>query len=148
MIDGLTLTPRRQIPDERGAVWHMLRASDPAFAGFGEVYFSTVKPGAVKAWKRHRETTLNIVCIFGEIRFVFFDDRPGSTTFGEVSVVDLSPAPETYSILTVPPGLWAGFSGIAQVESMLCNCIDLPHDPAESDRLPADSPTIPYSWSA
>ena len=42
MIDGVRLTPLRIIGDERGSVMHMLRATDAHFAGFGEVYFSTV----------------------------------------------------------------------------------------------------------
>ena len=33
MIEGVVIHPLRQIPDERGRVMHMLRASDPHFQG-------------------------------------------------------------------------------------------------------------------
>lgn len=145
MIDGLRLTPLREIPDERGIVRHMLRATDPAFAGFGEVYFSTVKSGMVKAWKRHRVMTLNVVCIHGAIRFVCYDDRAGSRTAGQFQAISL--APETaYQLATIPPGVWTGFMGVAPGESILCNCASIPHDPAESDRVQSDDPSIPYDW--
>ena len=49
-IHDLRITPLRRIPDERGAVMHMLRADDPAFERFGEIYFSLVYPGVVKGW--------------------------------------------------------------------------------------------------
>jgi dTDP-4-dehydrorhamnose 3,5-epimerase len=144
MIAGISITPLRQIQDERGSVLHMLRASDPVFAGFGEVYFSTVKSGAVKAWKRHREMTLNVVCIHGAIRFVCHDDRPGSATHGQTQEIVLSPG-ASYSLATIPPGIWTGFTGAAPGESILCNCASMSHDPAESDRLAPDA--LPYLWS-
>lgn len=146
MIEGVLLTPLRQLHADSGSVFHMMKAGEAGFAGFGEVYFSTVRSGAVKAWKRHNEMTLNLACLSGRIRFVCYDDRPGSPTCGAFQEVTLSPD-ENYQRLTVPPGVWTGFEGVAAVESMLCNCASLPHDPAESDRLPADDPVIPFSWA-
>ncbi len=39
MIDGVKITPLLQIHDERGSVMHMLKATDPVFNEFGEIYF-------------------------------------------------------------------------------------------------------------
>ena len=58
----------------------MLRADDPHFIDFGEIYFTSIYPGVVKGWHRHREMTLNYACIFGRIKLVLYDDRPGSAT--------------------------------------------------------------------
>ena len=57
MIDGVVLTPLKQIFDERGKVMHMLRQDSPSFQHFGEIYFSCTYPGVVKAWHLHREMT-------------------------------------------------------------------------------------------
>ena len=38
MIDGVILTPLKQVIDERGKVMHMLRESDSVFKRFGEIY--------------------------------------------------------------------------------------------------------------
>ena len=77
MIEGLQVVPLRRIPDERGTVFHMLRASDPHFRGFGEIYFSSVYRDAIKGWHRHTEMTLNYACVWGRVKLVVFDDREG-----------------------------------------------------------------------
>lgn len=148
MIHDVLITPLRQIPDQRGMVMHMLRRTDPHFLAFGEVYFSAVAQGAVKAWKRHREMTLNLACVHGAVRLVIFDDRPQSPTCGRTQEILLSPqTPGQYALATIPPGLWTGFSGAAPGGSLLCNCATLPHDPAESDRREADDPHFPSVWT-
>jgi len=145
MIDGVVVVERRQIVDERGKIMHMLRADDPEFAAFGEVYFSAVNPGVVKAWHIHKEMTLNYACPVGQIKLVLFDDRPGSPTRGELMEIFLGP--DSYRLVQVPPGVWNGFKGVAAAPSLVCNCATLPHDPDEIERRPHDSPDIPYDWA-
>ena len=69
MIDGVSIIPLKQIPDERGTIYHMLRNDDPHFVQFGEIYFSTVYEGVIKGWHRHQEMTLNYACIYGRINW-------------------------------------------------------------------------------
>lgn len=147
-LAGVIITPLRVIADHRGAVKHLLRADAPHFQGFGEVYVSTVLPGAVKAWKRHRLMTLNLAAPLGLVRLVLFDDRPGSPTHGRVQEIDLDGA-GNYRLVTVPPGLWSGFTapGPGPEPALLINCATMVHDPAESDRLEPDDPAIPYRWA-
>ena len=64
-------TPLKRIPTVGGDVMHALKYSDNGFNGFGEVYFSWVERGAIKAWKCHQKMTLNLVVPLGEISFVF-----------------------------------------------------------------------------
>jgi dTDP-4-dehydrorhamnose 3,5-epimerase len=145
-IAGLTLTPLRQIVDERGAVLHMLRCDAPDFVRFGEVYFSEVKPGAVKAWKRHRRQTQTFAVPVGRLKIVLFDDRPESATRSVLQTLELG-RPDAYFRLRIPPGIWYGFAAASDVPALITNVADLPHDPQESELIPADSPTIPYRWS-
>lgn len=144
MIHDIRLTPLKQIETPGGKVMHMLKASDPVFAGFGEMYFSTVEGGVVKAWKRHLRMTLNLVCVHGSIRFVAYDARPDSPTFGRIQEIQLGP--DNYQLATIPPGLWGGFSGISAETSILANCASIPHDPAEVERCGPRDPMIPYEW--
>ena len=146
MIHDVILTPLKQIRGDKGMVMHMLRSTDPVFTEFGEIYFSTVPPGAVKAWKRHVRMTLNIACIHGEARFVIYDDRPGSPSHGTVQEIVLGPESQ-YLLVTVPPGLWTGFTTTGDALSIVANCASLPHDPAETERRDATDPAIPYTWS-
>lgn len=61
MIDGVIFTPLPIIDTKGGDVLHAMKVSDEGFHVFGEAYFSTVKSGAIKGWKLHREMVLNIV---------------------------------------------------------------------------------------
>jgi dTDP-4-dehydrorhamnose 3,5-epimerase len=131
-IDGLMLTPLREIADARGAVLHMLRNDAPGFRSFGECYFSEVNPGAIKAWKLHRRQTQNLAVPVGRVRFVFFDPRENGTQ--RVHMLELG-RPDAYLRLQIPPLLWYGFKCVSAVPALIANCADLPHDPAESETL-------------
>ena len=145
MIEGVVLTPLKQIFDERGKVMHMLSENSPVFSKFGEIYFSCTHPGVVKAWHLHKEMVLNYAVVHGEIKFVLYDERPESTTKGEVHEFFISP--ENYMLVTVPPGIWNGFKCVGQVTSIVANCATLPHHPDELVRKPPSDPSIPYSWA-
>ena len=144
MIWDVHIELLKRIGDERGKVLHMLRSDAPFFKGFGEVYFSVVNPGVVKAWKRHRKTTQHMAAPIGSVRVVVYDSRPESPTFRKVQVVDIGE--QNYSLIQIPPFLWYGFQCLSSTASILANCIDLPFDEAESERIDSSDPSIPYSW--
>lgn len=145
MIEGVKVTPLRQIADERGKIMHMLRSDAPHFQEFGEIYFSCVHPGAIKAWHIHKKMTLNYAVPFGKIKFVLFDDRPDSSTRGQTQELYLGP--ETYQLVTVPPLVWNGFKGVGTETSIVANCATLAHDPDEIDRMDPFDPSVPYDWA-
>lgn len=144
MIDGVRITPLRQIPDERGKIMHMLRCDGDSFQGFGEIYFSCVYPGAIKGWHIHKQMVLNYAVPQGQIKFVLYDDRVDSTTRGEIQELFLGP--DNYCLVTVPPLVWNGFKGIGTEMALVANCASIPHDAAEIDRLDPFDSSIPYCW--
>lgn len=144
MIDGVIITPLRQIIDGRGKIMHMLREDSPVFQGFGEIYFSCTHPGAIKAWHLHKRITLNYAVLLGELKLVLYDDRPDSRTRGEIQEILLSL--ENYCLVTVPPLVWNGFKGTGCGTAIVANCATLPHDPNEIERREASDPDIPYDW--
>jgi dTDP-4-dehydrorhamnose 3,5-epimerase len=146
MIDGVIVQPLRQIPDERGKIMHMLRASDPHFAGFGEIYFSVVYPGAIKGWHLHHRMILNYAVPSGRIKFVLYDARAGSRTRGELQELFLGE--DHYCLVQVPPGVWNGFKGIGTTPAIVANCSSIEHDPLEIERMdPLVNDVIPYDWA-
>lgn len=144
MIEGVRITPLRQILDERGKVMHMLKVGDPAFQQFGEIYFSCVYPGAIKGWHIHKEMTLNYAVPHGHIKFVLYDERPESLTCGEIHEIFIGP--DNYCLVTVPPMVWNGFKGIGDEMAVVANCATIPHSPDEIDRRDPFDPSIPYNW--
>ena len=136
-LDQIRVTELRRIAVEGGDVLHAIKATEADFQGFGEAYFSMVNAGAIKAWKMHRRMTLNLVVPIGEVLFVFISaDRSAQR---EITI-----GASNYARLTVPPGIWFGFQGLAAPWSMVLNVADIPHDPDESERKSVD--TFVYEW--
>jgi len=144
MIAGVRITPLKQILDERGKVMHMLRNDSPNFSGFGEIYFSCVYPGVVKAWHIHKQMTLNYAVPQGRIKLVLYDDREESPTKGELQEIYMGS--DNYCLVTIAPLIWNGFKGIGTEMAIVANCSSIPHDPAEIERLSPINDSIPYDW--
>lgn len=144
MIDGVIVKPLRRIVDERGFIMHMLRADDPDFERFGEIYFSTAYPGVIKAWHIHKEMTLNYAVVSGTIKLVLYDDREHSQTKGEIEEVFIGA--ENYCLVKIPPHVWNGFKAVGTQMAILANCATLPHDPNEIERKSPFDDSIPYDW--
>ncbi len=123
---------------------HMLRCDDPGFLRFGEIYFSCVYPGAIKAWHLHREMILNYAVPVGKVKLVLYDDRQGSATKG--NLMELFLGPDNYMLVTVPAMVWNGFKGLSQDAAVVANCATVPHDPAEITRINPSDKRIPYDW--
>ena len=144
-IHGLWLRPLKTIGDDRGMVMHMIRSTDEHFEKFGEIYFSTVKFGVVKAWKRHKTMSQNLAVPHGDVQFVLYDDRSGSETKGKIQEIEIGTS--NYQLLHIPPMIWYGFRGLKVGESLVANCATQIHDPLEVDRLDQATGSIPYSWN-
>jgi len=144
-IQGIFIKHLDKIPDERGAIYHMLRADDPIFEGFGEVYFSLVYPGVIKGWHLHKKMILNYAVIQGMIKLVLYDDRADSSTRG--NLMEIFMGEENYLLVKIPKMIWNGFKGIGTKTAVVANCASLPHDPEEIIRLDPFSNKIPYDWS-
>jgi len=141
MIEDVIVTRLEIVDTPGGNVMHGMKETSAGFAGFGEAYFSQIDNNAIKAWKRHKKMTLNLMVPVGEIKFVLFDDRDESNVrFQEVII-----SKNNYCRLTIPPMVWMGFQGLAKEGSMLLNIADIEHDPDEVDRLKIDN--LNYDWS-
>ena len=145
-IEGLTLTPLKQIADERGAVFHYLKVDSPFYQGFGEAYFSKINEEVIKGWKLHKKVSQNFCVPFGTVKIVVFDDREDSSTKGLIEEIILDDQ-SNYKLLSMPPGLWYSFKCESKGFALLANIIDQTHTPEESINLPLNSKQVPYEWS-
>ena len=141
-IEGVKIKQLRTIPDERGKIYHMLRCDDEIFTEFGEIYFSQIYPGVVKAWHYHEKMILNYSVIEGMIKLVLFDDRKGSKTQG--NTMEIFMGEENRILVQVPKQVWNGFKGIGVGKAIVANCASIPHDPEEIKRKPYNE--LPYDW--
>jgi dTDP-4-dehydrorhamnose 3,5-epimerase len=109
------------VPSQKGAVLHIMKDSDSTFKGFGEAYFSTVRPKEIKAWKLHTKMVCNLVVPIGVVHFK-----------------------ENYARLTIFPNVWFGFQNPTLEESLILNIANIKHDPLEEQRKNLDE--IYYNW--
>ena len=142
IIDGVELHPLKEISVSGGNVLHAMNKFDKGYKGFGEAYFSFIEPDKIKAWKRHKKMTLNLIVPLGSIRFVIFDDRYLSSTANNFYDIKLSR--ENYFRLTIPPMVWFGFQSLSKDSSMLLNLADIKHSPNEVDKELIEN--IKFNW--
>jgi dTDP-4-dehydrorhamnose 3,5-epimerase len=142
MIDGVRLTSLKIIYHPKGDIYHGLKVSDEGFDGFGEAYFSGLKPNEIKGWNRHKLMTLNLVVPVGSVIFVIYDDRTKSKTNGKYFSVNLSK--DNYQRLTIPPGLLLAYKGGPAAMNMILNIANIEHDPNELEKY--DITHTPFSW--
>ena len=140
-LADILVTSLRRIENAGGEVLHGMKQSDVGYTGFGEAYFSWVSVGAVKAWKRHTQMTMNVVVPVGQVRFVFCCVNADGIEEFRIEEIGV----DRYARLTVPPGIWFGFQGLHTPQSLLLNIANIPHDPNEVERLALTD--INYDWN-
>ena len=144
VIEGVIVTPLRQICDERGKIMPMMRSDSPVFTQFGEIYFSCAWPGTIKAWHLHKSMTLNNAVIAGRAKLVLYDGRRGSQTAGQLQEIFLGE--DHYVLVQIPPGITNGYKAYGDKLVILANCATEPHDPNEIIHLDPFTKDIPYDW--
>ncbi len=143
----MTTKPLKMIADERGRLMEMLRADDPFFTGFGQVYLTTAYPGVVKAWHYHERQVDHFVCVRGMMKVVLYDDRKDSPTRGTVNeffIGDHNPM-----LVRIPAGVYTAFKCISEHEAVIINTPTelYRHDAPDEFRIDAHDAAIPYDWA-
>ena len=147
LIEGVKVKQLTVIPDDRGRLFEMLRRDDPLFTKFGQVYCTTVHCGVVKGWHFHKKQVDNFVCVSGMIKLVAYDSRPKSPTKGLINEFFLGT--HNPQLVQIPAGVYHGFKGITQPESIVINIPTEPYHHARPDeyRLDPHQNNIPYDWN-
>lgn len=139
----ILLRPIKKISLSGGNVLRAIKASDPGFAGFGEAYFSYIHHLAIKAWKLHTRYTVNFVIPLGKVEImVYKDGAKGIPAEGYPKKIILSEEEEHYQCLTIPPGIWYGFKGLAKPTSLIFSLLNGEHTQEEQRDLSVEE--FPY----
>ncbi len=135
-MDGVILTPLKQIRASKGSVLHAMKSGDEGYVRFGEAYFSTINKSDIKGWKKHIKMTLNLIVPVGKIEFVVYNEK-NSEFFNVILSQD------NYQRLTVRPGFWMAFRGLNE-DNILLNIASIEHDPSEAINMKLSD--ISYRW--
>ncbi len=148
-IDGVVVRPAVTLPDDRGEVLEVLSAGWIELRGapIPHVYMATIEPGVIKGWICHKLQDDRSVALFGRLRWVLFDGRADSPTFGVVQVRTFTE--RNRHLIIVPAGVWHAVENVGSTEAAFVN---LPtrayqHDDPDKYRLPLDTPEIPFQFA-
>ncbi len=130
-LELIKVVPLKTFLMKEGNVMHALKANEKEFNGFEEAYFSSIKEGRIKAWKRHLKMTMNLIVPIGSVLFTFYDSE--GKNYESIEIGD-----KNYSRITVPPKIWFGFIGKSNKESLILNISNISHDEKEIERKPLD----------
>jgi len=146
-IKGVEIKELRVIPDERGWLMEILRADDALFTKFGQVYLSTVYPGAVKGWHYHKVQRDNLCVVKGMAKLVLYDSRNDSSTKGQL--MELFIGEKNPLLVSIPPGVLHGMKGISNEPTLFVNVPTEVYNYSEPDEFRVDphSGEVPYDWS-
>ncbi|GIW43243.1 MAG: dTDP-4-dehydrorhamnose 3,5-epimerase [Candidatus Binatia bacterium] len=145
MIRDVRLIELKPRVDDRGYLIKVLRADDPHFTKFGEVYIvGDFARGTVRAWHKHRVLWDYFHISHGAAKFALCDDRPDSPTYRQLDEYVLSA--RNPSTLVVPPGVYHGWVALEDDTQLVSIASEL-YDPDNPDeeRIPWNS--FDYDWS-
>lgn len=146
LIEGVGVRPGKVLPDERGRLGEIMRADDPWFEKFGQIYFTTTYPGVVKAWHYHKKQTDHFYVIKGTLRVALYDERKNSATYATVNELYLGE--HCPGLLRIPANVQHGWMCIGQKEAYIVNMVSEPYNYSEPDEFRTDPHNnhIPYEW--
>lgn len=146
MIDGVAIKELVTHTDERGFFREIIRYSDDFFSeGFGQLSFSIVYAGVIKAWHAHKYQTQWTYVVSGLLKVALYDNRPDSQTYQHTKEF-LAGDHHSACVYSLPPGVLHGYKcihGPAQVIYVTSGVYDL----SDEVRIPQDDPSIMYNWT-
>lgn len=147
LIDGVAVRCAKVLGDERGRLGEIMRADDPWFEKFGQVYFTTTYPGVVKAWHYHKKQTDHFYVVKGMVKVALYDRREGSPTHGVVNELYLGE--HCPGLLRIPPGVLHGWMCISEIEAYIVNVVSEMYNYDDPDEFRTDphENDIPYDWT-
>ena len=84
-----------------------------------QVHLNTTLKGRIRAWGLHQNSMDRLFLLSGLVKFVVFDGRMDSRTYGvinEIIVSDRSPG-----LLLIPPNLYHGWKNIGNTDALILN---------------------------
>jgi len=147
LIEGVAVRCAKVLPDERGRLGEIMRADDPWFEKFGQVYFTTTYPGVVKAWHYHKKQTDHFYVVKGAVKVALYDGRENSKTKGVVN--ELCLGEHNPGLVRIPPGVLHGWMCVSKKEAYIVNVVSEVYDYKKPDehRVAAHDNDIPYDWT-
>ena len=104
--------------DDRGYLIEIVRAVDPHFTKFGQVYLvGNFARGVIRAYHKHEQLWDWFFISHGAAKFALVDDRSASPTHGEMNTFVVSG--KNPHVIAVPPGVYHGWMSLEDDTQMI-----------------------------
>lgn len=110
--------------DDRG--WSIMNQLQGVMAGTGQINYSVMYPGVIKAWHRHHEQTDFWLVLKGSLKVGVYreeDEQSWLIVIGE----------KRPGVLIIPPPLWHGGATVGAEDAGLLYYVDRVYNPANPD---------------
>jgi len=147
LIEGVIFRPTPVHIDGRGELGEIY---DPRWALMKDplvyVYYSMIRPGAVKGWVYHKHQTDRFHVVSGFLKIVLYDPRASSPTKGMVNQLFITE--RNRALLVIPPLVIHAVENIGTVDAYHINMPTEPyhHDKPDKFRVPDDK--VPYRFAS
>ena len=138
-IHGVALVPLVARTDDRGYLIEILRAVDPHFTKFGQIYIvGNFARGVIRAFHKHASLWDWFFISHGAAKFVLVDDRKESSTFQHMNVFVTSG--RNPSLIAIPPGVYHGWMSLEDDTQMISIASEVyKREKPDEFRIPPDS---------
>ena len=146
-ISGLVINRRPAIEDARG---ELVEVYNPAWGIHAQpmayAYQASIRPGFVKGWVVHEKQDDRIYPVIGVMRWVFFDNRPESSTYKMLN--DVTVSEHNRALIIIPKGVFHAVKNIGTYDAYFINLPTRAYDHADPDkrRLPVKNDLIPFDF--
>lgn len=146
LIQGVIVRPTVTQIDERGEIAEMYSRAwgIEAEAPLEHVYMSMIRPGKVKGWVYHKEQSDRMFSLSGFVKYVLWDSRPDSPTFGMINEIHLTE--RNRALLVIPPYVVHSVQNIGLVDAIFINMPTHPYNHASPDKYRVAKESVPYSF--
>ena len=134
-IDKIKIEKYNVVNNKNGKILKILNNKQSNLKFYKDAYFSFVKFGKIKGWKKHTRMTMTLVVPVGKVKFVFYDED----NFRSIVIGD-----NRFYKIIVPPNIWFSFKGISKGSNVVFNLANLKHNDKEVVRKRNNE--IKYNW--
>jgi dTDP-4-dehydrorhamnose 3,5-epimerase len=145
LIDGVVVRSAITHVDERGEIIEMLSQAwgfHPAPIEY--VYASMIRPGRVKGWVYHKIQSDRMFSLSGFVKYVLWDSRPKSPTFGMVNEIHLTE--RNRGLLLIPPFVVHAVQNIGIVDAVFINMPTVRYNHDNPDKYRVSPEVVPYDF--
>ena len=144
VIDSVKVTSLKTIPDERGCIYHGVKASELDYP-IAEVYFKKLYPDVINGWHVHETMSLSYITIIGVTKLVLADLRLGSKSCKKF--MELYCGEGNHCRVEIPPGVANASQCVSSNFSLFVNTPNREHDPnLKYKRIDPLNGPIQYKW--